>query len=316
MRSRPVNTPVSLCPRESNWLTQSGSTDWIVTAIEQGGGTVVDLGESEGLVWADPAAPDRLRSVLGDHPGLRWVQLPFAGVEAYGPVLDHDRTWTCAKRIYGEPTAEHALTLTLAAFRGLRDYLRADRWTGDRGQNLRGARVTIVGAGGITEALIDMLDPFGCEITVVRRSADPVDGARRTLATDRLGEAVVDADAVVLALALTPETAGIIDREVLEAMGPQAWLINVARGGHVVTDDLVDALRRGLIAGAALDVTDPEPLSPGHPLWGFDNCLITPHVANTHAMLKPRLAALITENVRRFATGEPLLGQIDPDLGY
>ena len=311
-----MNTPVALAPRDSNWLTQSGSGGWIVAAIEAGGGQVVDEAEAEALIWSDPAAPDRLRATLDAHPGLRWVQLPFAGIEAYGPVLDHDRAWTSGKRIYADTTAEHALTLTLAGFRDLRTYLREHRWTPGRGRNLRGARVTILGAGGVAEALMAMLHPFDCELTVVRRSPHPTPGAARTLGLHDLAEAVGQAEVVVLALALTPTTRGIIDRSALAMMRPDAWLVNVARGGHVVTDDLVDALRDGAIAGAALDVTDPEPLPESHPLWELDNCLITPHVANTHTMRKPRLAALITENVRRFSTGDDLLGRVDPDLGY
>ena len=92
--------------------------------------------------------------------------------------------------------------------------------------------------------------------------------------------------------------------------------MNVARGGHVVTGDLVEALRTGSIGGAALDVTDPEPLPDGHPLWSLPNCIITPHVANTSAMLRPRLAARIAENVRRRSLGEELLGVVDVDAGY
>jgi phosphoglycerate dehydrogenase-like enzyme len=297
-------------------LTRSGAADRYAAAVEEGGGEIVDVGAARGLIWAEPAAPDRLRAVLADHAGLEWVQLPFAGIEAYGPLLDHARTWTCAKRIYGQTTAEHALTLVLAAFRNLRDYLRADHWTPDRGRNLFGARVTILGAGGVGQALLSLLDPFDCDVTVVRRSGRPRAGATRTVGPERLEEAVTGADVVVLTLPLTPESTGIVDGSVLAAMGQDAWLVNVARGGHVVTTDLVDALRRGTVAGAALDVTDPEPLPADHPLWALDNCLITPHVANTDAMLQPRLATLITENVRRFAAGEPLLGRVDPDLGY
>jgi phosphoglycerate dehydrogenase-like enzyme len=307
---------IALEPADSAWLTQSGSGDWLVEAIVDGGGLVVDPADADALVWAHPTAPDQLRAVLADHPGLRWVQLPFAGIEAYGPVLDHDRVWTCGKRIYGETTAEHALTLILAALRDLRTYLRADRWVPDRGRSLHGARVTLVGAGGVAEALMALLAPFGCEITVVRRAPHPVGAASRTLPAERLGEGVERADVVVLALALTPETTGIVDRSILDAMAGDGWLVNVARGGHVVTADLVEALRRQAIGGAALDVTDPEPLPAGHPLWELDNCLVTPHVANTHAMLMPRLTALVTENVRRFGAGRPPTGTVDPDLGY
>jgi D-3-phosphoglycerate dehydrogenase len=133
---------------------------------------------------------------------------------------------------------------------------------------------------------------------------------------DRLDDELGSADVVVLALALTPATEGLIDARRLALMRPDAWLVNVARGGHVVTDDLVAALAAGTIGGAALDVTDPEPLPDGHPLWSEPRCLITPHVANTSAMLRPRLAERITDNVRRRLAGEPLLGVVDVDAGY
>ena len=99
-------------------------------------------------------------------------------------------------------------------------------------------------------------------------------------------------------------------------MEEHAWLVNVARGPHVVTDDLVEALRDGAIGGAGLDVTDPEPLPDGHPLWSLPNCVITPHVGNTREMAVPLLSARIAENVRRWAAGEELIGPVDPTLGY
>ena len=102
----------------------------------------------------------------------------------------------------------------------------------------------------------------------------------------------------------------------LALMEPHAWLVNVARGKHLVTDDLVDALRQGSIGGAALDVTEPEPLPSDHPLWDLDNCLITPHTANTWAMAEPLFARRVTENVARFGRGEELVGRVDPRLGY
>ncbi len=115
---------------------------------------------------------------------------------------------------------------------------------------------------------------------------------------------------------MTPETHGIIDAAALAAMPDHAWLVNVARGPHVVTDDLVAALRDGSIGGAGLDVTDPEPLPDGHPLWTMPNVLITPHVGNTPAMAVPLLGARVTENVRRRIAEEPLIGPVDPALGY
>jgi D-3-phosphoglycerate dehydrogenase len=129
-------------------------------------------------------------------------------------------------------------------------------------------------------------------------------------------EALPNADAVILALALTDENTYFFASPQFEAMARHACLVNVARGRHVVTDDLVEALTRGRIGAAGLDVTDPEPLPDGHPLWALDNCLITPHTANTEAMATPALAARIADNVRRFGAGEPLEGLVDPDLGY
>ena len=161
-----------------------------------------------------------------------------------------------------------------------------------------------------------LLQPFDCHITVVRRTANHLDGVDDVLEADRYADALPGADLVVLALALTPETEGIIARDELSLMEDHAWLVNVARGRHVVTDDLVEALRDGVIGGAGLDVTDPEPLPDGHPLWSMPNCLITPHVGNTPEMAAPLLAERISTNVRRFADGDELLGPVDVDAGY
>ena len=121
---------------------------------------------------------------------------------------------------------------------------------------------------------------------------------------------------MVLALALTADTEGMISRTELEMMEPHAWLVNVARGRHVVTEDLVWALENDIIGGAGLDVTDPEPLPDGHRLWSMANCIITPHCGNTPAMAAPLLSERIATNVTRFAKGEPLLGEVHIDLGY
>jgi phosphoglycerate dehydrogenase-like enzyme len=200
--------------------------------------------------------------------------------------------------------------------RGIQYYSHATSWLPPRGRNLLDGRVTILGGGGITESLLRLLAPFNARVTVVRNRVQAMDGADVVIESERLYEALSGADLVVLALALTSETEGIIGAEELGLMERHGFLVNVARGKHVVTDDLVDALRDGTIAGAALDVTDPEPLPDGHPLWTLPNCLITPHVGNTPEMAEPLLAERITANVRRFAAGEPLIGLVDTDLGY
>ena len=195
-------------------------------------------------------------------------------------------------------------------------YAREQHWTEDHGRTLFGARVTILGAGGIAQSLISMLQPFNCHITVVRNRQGELPGAHEVVTTSKLNTALSQADAVVMALALTPQTHGIMGKKQFEVMQSHAWLVNVGRGKQIITDDLVLALETGKIGGAALDVTDPEPLPTGHPLWSMPNCIITPHVGNTAEMVPPLLSLRITENVRRFAAGEQLVGIIDQTVGY
>lgn len=297
-------------------LAPEGSPAWQAEAIEAGGAQLVDLADAEGLVWGAARDPMTLAVTLESAPHVKWVQLPYAGVENYVHLIDEDRIWTCGKGVYAEPVAELALALGLAGLRGVSHYARAAEWTGPRGTNLQKARVTILGGGGITEVLLRLLQPFDCHITVVRNRAEDMPGADDVLEADRLHDALPGSDLVVLALALTPDTEGIISRSELELLEPHAWIVNVARGKHIVTDDLVEALRNGTIGGAGLDVTDPEPLPIDHPLWSLPNCIITPHVGNTPDMAVPLLAARITENVRRYGEGEELIGLVDPDLGY
>jgi phosphoglycerate dehydrogenase-like enzyme len=285
-------------------------------AIVAGGGHVVPAEEAVGLVWASPRDAAGLAATLEQAPDLEWVQLPFAGVEEYLHLVDDDRLWTCGKGVYADPVAELVLALALAGLRGVTTYARASQWEPPIGRNLQGARVTVLGGGGIAQSLLRLLQPFDCHVTVVRNRVQPMDGADDVLEADRYADALPGADVVVLALALTPETEGIISATELSLMEPHAWLINVARGKHIVTDDLVVALRSGAIGGAALDVTDPEPLPAEHILWTLPNCIITPHVGNTPAMAMPLLAERITANVKRFAEGEELIGPVDVDLGY
>ncbi len=187
---------------------------------------------------------------------------------------------------------------------------------GAAGENLLGARVTIVGGGGIAVSLLRLLGPFGCEVTVVRRTPEPIAGAARVVAVDALDDALTGAALVVLALPLTAGTEGLIDARRLALLAEGACLVNVARGRHVVTDDLVAALRDGTLGSAGLDVTDPEPLPDGHPLWDLPNVIVTPHTANTEEMAEPLLAARITDNVRRWRAEAPLVGLVDPAAGY
>jgi phosphoglycerate dehydrogenase-like enzyme len=304
-----MSRPVAVEPK-------SGRFESLEAAVVAGGGEIASPEDAEALVWADPAVPHELPAVLARGPRIAWVGLPFAGIEPYVESLDAERIWTCAKGVYARPVAEHALMLGLAGLRGLVTYARVQEWAPPIGHNLLGGRVTVFGGGGITTELMSLLEPFGVEVTVVRRSAEPFPGAARTMDLGGRLEALRGADLVVLALALTVDTTGLIGAAELAAMEPHAWLVNVARGGHVDDDALLRAVRSGSIGGAALDVTSPEPLPAGHPLWAEPRIVITPHVGNTPEMGVPLLAGHITENVRRFVNGEPLLGLIDVEAGY
>jgi phosphoglycerate dehydrogenase-like enzyme len=304
--SEPVR--VAVAPQEA--------PDWVRAAVRDGGGEVVDLDQAEALLWFDYRFPEVLAGLVAEAPALRWVHLLSAGVDVFRDVLDDTHTWTCGKGLSAEPLAEHALTLALAGRRRLHEYVGADRWGKPGGRSLYDQSVTILGAGGIATELIAHLQAFRCDVTVVRRVADPVPGASRVVPVEALHDALPGAQVVFLALALTPETEQIISAPELALMDARTWLVNVARGRHVDTDALVDALRAGTIAGAALDVTEPEPLPPGHPLWGLPNCIVTPHTATTISMFRGALAERVRENVARFASGAPLLGAIDVAAGY
>lgn len=293
-----------------------GQRDWLDDAVRRGGGTVSEVGDAIGIVWTDPLNGALLGQILLENPDVRWVQLPFAGIENFLEVLDTDRMWTCGKGVYADPVAEMAVTLALAGMRGLGSYARASGWSGPTGRNLFGANVTVLGGGGISESLVRLLRPWGCNLTVVRRRPVPMPGCERVVGPDELHTALTGADVVVCAMSLTPETVGILGAAEFRLMAEDSWIVNVGRGAHIVTDDLVEALRDGVIGGAGLDVTNPEPLPPGHPLWDLPNCIITPHVGNTPAMALPLLSERVRENVARFAAGETLIGLVDVAAGY
>ena len=279
----------------------------IEEAITAAGGRIGPLDEAEALVWlgsnpnAFPDLPD----------AVRWVQLPWAGVENWLDKLDDRRVWTSATLAFGKPVAEHALMLMLAGARRLADCARSRTWTQPPVRPLQGSTVAIVGTGAIGGALIDLLQPFGVDVIAVTRR-----GRNGTVPIERLSEILPRAGFVVIAAPATPATHHLIGAAELAAMRADAWLVNVSRGTLVDTDALVAALESGSLAGAALDVTDPEPLPDEHPLWDAPNALITPHIANPQATLRHYLAGQVQENVARFAKGEPLLSPVDVQAGY
>lgn len=285
-----------------------------VAVIEAGGGRVGPLEAADALVWTDPHAAE-----LPALPArVRWLQLPSAGVELWLERLPDGVAVTSMAGAFAEPVAEHALALVLAGVHRLAEAARASEWVDMREstRSLEDATVAIVGAGGIGRALIAMLAPLRCRVLAVTRRGLAVPGAERTVAVDRVEEVLREADVVVLAAPGTAETRGLMDARRLAAMRSDAWLVNVGRGALVDTDALVDALAAGRLCGAALDVTDPEPLPAGHPLWSHPDVLITPHVATAPDAERRHVDERIRMNVERFAAGEPLLGLVDLGAGY
>ncbi|SJN10732.1 D-3-phosphoglycerate dehydrogenase [Leucobacter sp. 7(1)] len=283
-----------------------------------GASLVADPAEARGIVVSYGGRPQELRELLDAHSGIEWVQLPSAGIEMFTDSLAAHPgiRWTSAKGAYALPVAEHALALTLALLRELPERVRATSWAPATGTSLHGLRVVVVGAGGVAQEIVRLVKCFRTDVTVVRRRAVPVAGADRTVTDAELATLLPDTDVLVLAAAVTPDTRGLVDAALLDALPAHAILVNIARGALVDTAALVTALATGRIAGAALDVTDPEPLPDGHPLWAEPRALITPHAADTIEMIRPLYAARVRENLTRFRAGDTLDGVVDPAAGY
>ncbi|MCT1452678.1 D-isomer specific 2-hydroxyacid dehydrogenase family protein [Corynebacterium sp. p3-SID1145] len=254
---------------------------------------------------------------------VQLVQFAWAGIDALNSAGILARTgtrWANGAGLYDDTAAESTLALILA---GLHQFARVtpDGSTkaaieSESRYLVEGMTVAIIGAGGIGKKLIQFLAPFNAEIIAVNRSGRPVDGADETLPMAEADGVWGRADVVVLLAPLTAETRGMVDSKVLAAMKDTAVLVNVGRGPLVVTDNLVAALSDGTIAGAALDVTDPEPLPADHPLWEQDRCLITPHTASTPRFGRQRIAGLTLKNWEALQCGKEMPTEVDVEQGY
>jgi phosphoglycerate dehydrogenase-like enzyme len=241
-------------------------------------------------------------------PNLRLVQLLSAGAEKFIGRLPEGVVLCNARGAHTPATAEWAVTATLAAQRGIPFFVReqeAGRWSFGTHHSLVGARVLVVGAGDIGQTIGRMLTGFDVDLTYVARTAR--DGVRSTA---ELPELLPHADVVILIVPVTPETRGMVDADFLAAMPDGALLVNAARGVVVDTDALVAELTSGRLR-AALDVTDPEPLPAGHPLWSAPGLLLTPHVGGEVPQTGERAAATAVDQVRRILAGEPLVNVVD-----
>jgi len=263
----------------------------------------------------------RLRDVIPRAPRLRWIQSISAGVEdlAFPELRAHGVVLTNAAGVYDPGLAESVLGFLLAfSARILEDArLSSGDWPSERITLLRGTTALIVGAGSIGTETGRLLRSVGLRVRGVARTARPPDDVFESIVgPDGLRAELARADHVVNVLPITPATRRVIGSSQFAAMKPTAVFVNIGRGATVDEPALIHALEGGVIAGAALDVFDKEPLPAESPLWRMPNALVSPHRAGDHEGWKSDVVALFVDNLRRFVAGEPLRNVVDVELGY
>jgi phosphoglycerate dehydrogenase-like enzyme len=271
---------------------------------------------------------ERLRAVLAGAPKLRWVHTFSAGVDRHLPAMaQYERVLLTNNRGTNDvPIAEHVIAMIFAAAKHVPEHLAAQgrhEWQRDTAHaEVRDATLVILGMGNIGSELARLAGGVGMRVIGIRRDASRRDSGRpapavdRIVSPDRLVEVAREADYFAVTAALTPQTRGMVSAEVLAALKPSAWVINVARGPIVDEAALILALKEKRIGGTALDVFETEPLPAASPLWSFGNAILTPHVSSSSPRVRERSLALVAENVRRFKSGEPLLNVVDRTIGY
>jgi phosphoglycerate dehydrogenase-like enzyme len=238
-----------------------------------------------------------------------------------GPALD-GIVLTCARGVYDDEVADHAVALVLGLTRGLhraRDSQLLHRWERQRLETLRGRRALVIGWGGIGRGIARRLRGFGVEVEGVRRriTESQVEGEGFVVQPPGAWRARLrETQILVLALPLTRETRRIVGRTELAALPPGAFVVNVGRAQTLDEDALLQVLAEGRLAGAAVDVLDEEPPRPDHPVWSEARLMITPHVARSPEQPPFRWQPLFVENLRRFVADEPLLNVVDIRAGY
>ena len=275
------------------------------------------------------AALERVEILLGrpteEHmamaPRLQWIQLPSAGANSYVGRVPAHIMLTSANGVYGVPASEHVFALMLAVARAIPQYVRnqAEKRWGREGTffELYGSTCGILGLGDIGLAVAERARAFRMRVIGSRRTkGDTPEGVEEVFAPDELEAMLAQCDFVVNTLPETPATRGLLDGSKLRAMKQGAVVVNIGRGRTIDEQALVEALRNGHLAGAALDVFEEEPLPQGSPLWSMPNVVITPHVGGSSPRGDARVAALFLENLGRYQEGRTLLNLVDRELGY
>lgn len=286
------------------------------------------IADAEVVIGLPDATVGGIAGLVRMAPALRWVQgMPAGAGEAVGKAgLTDDElrrvAFTSGAGVYSTALAEWAMFGILAFVKDL-PFLLANReqraWGHRPSRELRGGLLAIIGLGDIGRETAALAAAFGMRVVGARRHPDrhPVPaGVQRVIAPEDLAQVLPDADAVVLALPSTPATDGMLSRELIDALRPDAVVVNVGRGNAIDEPALIAALREGRLAGAALDVASVEPLPPDHPLWSLPNVLLSTHTAAASPAQDRRRIELAADNLRRYLAGEPLRNLVDPARFY
>jgi len=306
---------VGVSPAELGELRQAAPGVNVVGVTAQE--AAAQVADADGLIG--PPSAEALRA----GKNLKWVQSQSAGVERFAPELKgRPVVLTNCKIIQGPNIADHAMAMLLMLTRDLysaKAAMAKEQWV--RGQfhpiELTGKTAVIIGVGGIGMQIAQRAHGFGMNIIGV----DPKEISytyflKQVVPPDRLDEVLPQADVIFVSAPLTEQSRRMVGARQFELMKKGAYFVAVSRGGLYDTGGLVKALDEKRLRGAGLDVTDPEPLPPGHPLWKFDNVIITPHYAGQSDLVQRRRIDLYKENLRRFSKGETLLNVVDKDRGY
>ena len=261
--------------------------------------------------------PAAMKALLGlfDSPSLRWVQGPGAGIDhpIWQGLIDRGVRLTNASGIHSEPIAQYIFAYVLHWERNVRQHQEQQarrEWKIIHSEDLAQKTLGIVGYGGIGQAAARIARAFGMRVLATRRTPVEDDVLDRFVPLADLHELLAESDYVVLCMPFNDDTREMLGAAEFAAMGASSVLINVARGGVVNESDLIEALSARMIRGATLDVVSEEPLPESSPLWGLDNCMITPHDAGYSPLGDTRLGALFLENLRRYAAGDTLINEI------
>lgn len=294
--------------------------DWaIVWSVEE---CEAEIGDAEILILSNRICTPELGAALARArtDSLKWIHSHSAGLERAVTMGLPDGipvTYSPGAKALG--CAEHTMTLVLAASRRLWDIYQAQRrhqWVraeiNPTIRGLHGATLAIIGLGGIGRDVARKAKAFDMRVIGISRGAAAGGDVDQVFPRERMLEALEEADAVVIATSSDPSSYHLIGAEALAAMKPTAYLINIARGEIVDEAALAQALKDGQIAGAALDVTDPEPLAPESPLWDMENVIISPHVSAAGYDSYPNLRDIFAENLQRLRAGKPLRNVLEP----